>query len=348
MLALGGALGGLFVGLVAPYWFDSNHEFSIGLALAAVLGWAVARSDQPARSRPRRYPDWAIATGLFIISVVGIGGVHHWRDYWQELGSTELTTRNFYGTLSIRTVGQGEDAYRSLTHGRILHGQQLVAPSRQGQPTSYYGLESGVGRVLMARGARGPLRVGIIGLGVGTLASYGRSQDYFRLYDINPLVVEIARSRFTYLSRTEAHTEVILGDARLALEREAPQEFDVLIIDAFSGDAVPIHLLTQEAFGLYFRHLKPDGVLAVHVSNRYLDLERVVKAAAESLGRPAALVSAGADRERRVAPSEWVLVSADREFFSEEGVREALTDIKLPPGFPSWRDDYSSLLAVLK
>jgi spermidine synthase len=188
--------------------------------------------------------------------------------------------------------------------------------------------------------------VGVVGLGVGTLVSYGRQGDYFRLYEIDPLVIEIANSNFSYLARTSASTETILGDARLQLEVEPDQQFDVLVIDAFSGDSVPIHLLTREAFAQYFRHLKPDGVLAVHITNRFLDLQPVVKAAADHFGKDVRLVDFEGDRQRQVFRSRWALISGDPAFFRHPQLTDA-TPISARPGFQPWRDDYSSIFAIL-
>jgi spermidine synthase len=204
-----------------------------------------------------------------------------------------------------------------------------------------------VGRAVQAKLEHRALHVGIIGLGVGTLASYGRAGDHLRLYEINPMVVDIARSHFTYLSQSAAQAELVIGDARLNLEKETPQEFDILIVDAFSGDAIPVHLLTQEAIKLYIKHMKPDGILAIHVTNVYLDLAQVVKTAADNLKYHAALIHTGGNEKSRATPSDWVLVSADRQFFGNPHVKEALTEIKVRPGLQAWRDDYSSLLQVI-
>lgn len=178
------------------------------------------------------------------------------------------------------------------------------------------------------------------------VVAYGRAGDYYRLYDIDPLVIDVARSHFSFLAQTRAQTDIILGDARLQLEAEPPQQFDVLIVDAFSGDSVPVHLLTRQAFELYFRHLKPDGVLAVHITNRFLDLRPVIKAAADHLGRPARIVDHDDDRENGIFRSRWALIAQDDTFFCRQGFEDAklLAD---KPGFRPWQDDYSSLFAIL-
>ena len=172
-----------------------------------------------------------------------------------------VLARNFYGALRINDTGKtaDQDATRQLTHGTINHGEQFLDPKRRREPTTYYGPASGIGMVLRDLSGGGPIKVGVIGLGTGTIAAYGRAGDTYRYYEINPLVIQIARRYFTYLSDTKAKVEIALGDARLSLEREQPQNFDVLAVDAFSSDSIPVHLLTREAFALYLRHLKPDG-----------------------------------------------------------------------------------------
>lgn len=342
MLAAGGALGGFFVGVVAPYAFNSNYELSIGLVATAVVVAVVVIGRHPFALPRRRRAAWAAA-------IAGCGAITTLRvvDHIEELSGATATARNFYGTLRVFDDDEGPDAHRTLMHGQIVHGRQFSAKEREDQPTTYYSEDGGAGRALLAKAERGPLRVGVIGLGVGTLVTYGRPGDTFRLYEIDPLVIDLARSRFTYLSRTRATTEMVLGDARLSLEREPAQGFDVLIADAFSGDAVPIHLLTREAFAAYFRHLKPDGVLAIHVTNRFLTLAPVVKAAAESFGRQARMVSVAADPDRLVYRSSWVLVSADPDVFTRGPLRGASVEIAARPGFRVWRDDYSSVFSVL-
>lgn len=342
MLAVGGAIGGLFVGVIAPYWFNSNYEFSIGILLALAVG-AIAVISNTTFARPKlRLLSITMFVGLFLI----LGWIRV-NDHFDETSDAEVTVRNFYGTLQV--FNNVENGYRTMLHGLITHGRQYTSADKIDRPTAYYSEASGVGQALrtkakMAGGA--PLRVGVIGLGVGTLVSYSRKNDYFRLYEIDPLVVEIAHKNFSYLSRSPAVTEVVLGDARLQLEREPVQQFDVLVVDAFSGDAVPIHLLTLEAFAQYFRHLKPDGVLAVHITNRFLDLQPVVRAAADQFSKDVRLVELDGDSDHLVLHSIWALVSSDRKFFSEP-VFETATPILARPNFHPWKDDYSSIFSVL-
>lgn len=342
MLAVGGACGGLFVGVVAPYWFNSDYELSVGLVLTALVVAAVVLGGHPFGAPGRRRLAWSGAM-VFILAISAVRAAAHQED----LDDALVTVRNFYGTLHVYVGGEGERTRRALMHGQIIHGRQFIAPERQDVATTYYGPEAGAGRALLAKAAQGPLRVGVVGLGVGTLATYGRPGDYFRLYEIDPLVIDLARSHFTYLSRTRAATDMVLGDARLSLENEPPQQFDVLVVDAFSGDSVPIHLLTREAFAAYFKHLKADGLLAIHVTNRFLDLEPVVKAAADGFGREARRVDHAGDGERLQYASRWILVGADAAAFADSHLAAAVA-IPPRPGFHVWRDDYSSIFAALK
>jgi SAM-dependent methyltransferase len=213
--------------------------------------------------------------------------------------------------------------------------------------TTYYSTSSGVGVVLMQEGKRGPLRVGVIGLGAGTLAAYGRWGDYYRFYDINPLVIDVANHQFTFLRDSLAKIDIVPGDARLSLERESGDNFDILAVDAFSGDAVPVHLLTREAFELYFKQLKPGGVLAVHVSNRYLDLVPVVRGAAERLGKKALVISSGPDDDKEIFSATWVLVSAQELPYQMELMKAGEVTVSEVPRVV-WTDDYSSVWKLLK
>jgi spermidine synthase len=276
---------------------------------------------------------------------------------WMFLTNVIHVTRNFYGTLRV-AEDYREDPIRhrfSLLHGRIKHGCQLTAPEQRPKPTTYYGEHSGMGLALLhnARHARGGhLRVGVIGLGVGTVAAYARPGDEIRFYEINPAVTRIAGDArwFTYLRDCAGAVSVVEGDGRISLERECrlhAAPFDVLVLDAFSGDAVPMHLLTLEAFEIYFQRLRrPDGLLAVNVSNRYLDLEPVVAAAAMALDRQVATVSYDPPDDR-YSPSTWMILSAGAPFaHAIEGVMddEASEDGRIV----LWTDDFSNLLGVIK
>jgi spermidine synthase len=250
--------------------------------------------------------------------------------------------RNFYGSLKMYEYG----GYRRMLHGQIIHGQQYVSDDLRRLPTTYFTPASGVGLAMLAKGEKGPLHVGVLGLGVGTLVAYGRAGDVYRLYEIDPLVIELAQEKFTYLSDTQAKLEIVLGDGRLQLEREPSQQFDVLVMDAFSGDSVPVHLLTLEAFQIYFKHLKSDGVLAMNVTNAFLDLVPVLKHAADHYGKNIRLLEHPGDQDLAFA-SRWIVITDSKDFFEQTSL-QAMRAVDVPKDFAAWRDDYSSLLAVLK
>jgi hypothetical protein len=234
-----------------------------------------------------------------------------------------------------------------LAHGTITHGGQFLDPGKASQPATYYSLDSGVGLAIESLDER-PRKLGVVGLGAGSLAAYGRPGDQVRFYEINPLVEPFARSYFTYLGQARASTSVVLGDARLSLEAETPQGFDLLAIDAFSGDAIPVHLLTREAFALYFRHLAPGGVLAIHVSNKYLELRPVVRASVDAFGWKALVVDTESDDEDGTYGSTWVLVVRDASFFDRPAFQDNRDVKAIPAKVLVWRDDFSNLFRVLK
>ena len=233
-------------------------------------------------------------------------------------------------------------------NGSVEHGTQWFAPEFRQEPTTYYGRESGVGLALTNCCAGRPKRVGVIGLGVGTLAVYGQPGDWFRFYEINPAVEPMARGLFTYLKESKAQVSVGTGDARLLLAGEADSHYDVLVVDAFTGDAIPVHLLTREAMALYRRHLAEGGVLAFHVSNDYLDLPPAIALVAKDAGMAARVVHSAAQEERGVFQSTWVLVSANGELWNQPAIAKVAKEIKPVAGLRVWTDDYSSLLPVLK
>jgi hypothetical protein len=349
LVAVGGALGGLFVAVVAPQLFSGYFELALGLVLCALVvlvvlapGW-LKRS--PGRVWAGRAAAAAATTLTILLSVYVYGKV---RDH---NSGDRVAVRNFYGALTVRDAGvPGPFALRELYSGTILHGEQFLAPQRARQPTSYYGPASGVGVALRAEGLTNKrLRVGVIGLGAGTIATYGRPGDWYQFYEINPLVIQIAKTQFSFLRESPAHVDVVGGDARLSLEREPDQRFNVLAVDAFSGDSVPIHLLTLQAFQLFFRHLAPNGVVAVHVSNRYLNLVPVVARAASTLGKMAVLIDS--DRNERGGPikrAQWVLITGDRALaanLAQIGQGSFLNDHN---GTRLWTDDYSDVIGALK
>ena len=337
MLSVGGFLGGFFVGVIAPYFFNSNYEYSVGLVLSATVVLAALLGTSLGMT-----PNWRTSVGV-------LGGAMSMALVWASVSYHQAKSegvtwkaRNFYGSLKMYEYG----GYRRMLHGQIIHGQQYVSDDLRRRPTTYFTPASGVGLAMLAKGEKAPLHVGVLGLGVGTLVAYGRAGDVYRLYEIDPLVIELAQEKFTYLSDTEAKLEIVLGDGRLQLEREPSQQFDVLVMDAFSGDSVPVHLLTLEAFAIYFKHLKTDGVLAMNVTNAFLDLVPVLKRAADHHGKNIRLLEHPGDQDLAFA-SRWVVITDSQDFFDQTSL-QSMREVVAPPDFAAWRDDYSSLLAVLK
>jgi hypothetical protein len=271
--------------------------------------------------------------------------VRNVRDYD---ANTIVRVRSFYGALRVRQFTNWlKEPYRTLYHGRIEHGAQYVKPPSSLLPTTYYGPDSGVGLAL-THCCPNAKRVGGIGLGAGTLAAYGKTSDYFRFYEINPQVIDIARNYFSYLRDSPARIDVVLGDARVSLEKEAPQNFDVLAVDAFSGDAIPVHLLTREAFAVYLRHLKADGILAVHTSNTYLNLPPVVQLLAQETGCEAQMIINDDDHRKLIDSSDWILVTRNRRFPDSIEATVLTEPISVPPNLRAWTDDFNNLFQVLR
>jgi SAM-dependent methyltransferase len=346
MISVGGALGGVLVGLVAPHFFTGYFELQIALVWCAVMMVIVLRPGSSGIEQ--RWLALAVWIGV-MVATVGMAGYLGYEVREFRSGS-RLLVRNFYGALRVNDEGDGveEAQIRKLTHGTINHGEEFMDDARHMQPTTYYGYKSGIGLTIVEAERRLGLRVGVIGLGAGTIAAYGRPGDVYRFYDINPLVIGIARSQFRFVPESKGKVEVVLGDARLSMERESPQNYDILAVDAFSSDSIPIHLLTGEAFALYFRHLQPGGVLAVHVSNKHLDLAPVVDVAARALGKHAMLIDTEDDDDNAVFSASWVMVSGRQSYFQFPLIQAAATPITGNPRLRMWTDDYSNLFQILK
>jgi SAM-dependent methyltransferase len=294
---------------------------------------------------------WHRALWVGIILIAGVASVFVQSRRGDIYETAVLNYRNFFGVLTIweRDRDYPEHHRFVLQHGTTCHGFQFVSPEKHLLPTTYYGPESGVGLAADYFGGRRNMRIGVVGLGVGTIATYAGHGDYVRFYEINPEVEHIARTRFSYLAECPAKVDVVLGDARLSMEAEAPQNFDVLALDAFNGDSVPVHLLTEEAFEIYLRHLKPDGVIAVHVSSQHLDLEQVVWKVADHLKVGSAWIEDVDDDDAGVLASDWVLLTSNEEFLADGTVRQAAGErrgdfehIRL------WTDDYINLFQILR
>lgn len=337
MIALGGALGGLLVGLAAPYLLSGYFELAIGLIVCALL----------LLSRSVRVAWWAALASIAVIGAT-VWGATQAIEY--QTTSARIMMRNFYSAILTRD-DPTPVPFRSLVHGGIIHGGQLLDPELRFQPSSYFGPTSGYGRLFASLPDR-PRHIGVIGLGAGSLVAHGRTGDRFRFYEINPQVVELAEREFTFLSESPATIEVVLGDGRLSLEREPSQGFDVLAMDAFSGDSIPMHLLTREAMGIYMRHLKPDGVLAFQATNRFIDISPVVAGLADEYGLTAVLISdTPQDTEGAnywLSATDQILVTSNRRLLQSDHIREAGKALAARPGFQIWTDDYNNLFRILK
>ncbi|MDP3072968.1 MAG: fused MFS/spermidine synthase [Opitutaceae bacterium] len=409
MISAGGAIGGLFVALVAPFVFDNFYELHLGLVAMAVLLIAVCLRDREALS-PRRWlllavllvatatvatdrllaggwlgftaQRWLVWTGGGVLvaggllaawrglalnwhrvtcGLLGAGLVglvvalgHHMR---QAGEGALLKARNFYGVLSVLEYRKEEpDAhYYTLLHGRITHGLQFAAADRAAMITSYFGPRTGIALAIKNFPRQENQRIGLLGLGVGTIAAYGKPGDYLRIYEIDPQVKAIAEKPFSYVALSKAKIDIVMGDGRLSMENEPAQNFDFLIMDAFSSDAVPVHLLTREAFEIYLRHLKPDGAILVNISNRYLDLRPVVENAARAFGLRAHTIASedgdsgdGEEGAWWLYGATWMVLSRNEAFMAH---RE-LTTVALPPApantIPLWTDDYTSMFRILQ
>jgi len=342
MISLGGAIGGLLVGLVAPAVFTAYFELPIGLflmaALVVVLLWG--------ESRP--------AARALLILVLAVYGLRLGMISTSYVDGYRVVVRNFYGQLRIDEHRDEKlGPVRAMFHGRIIHGEEYLAPELQNQPTSYYCVGSGVERAIRSLPTNQPRRIGVVGLGAGTLAAYGRPGDLMRIYEINEQVLDLARTEFNYLKRSQAEIVPVLGDGRLMLEREPAQQFDLLVLDAFSGDSIPTHLVTLEAVAIYLRHLKPDGILAFHTTNTYLDLSPVMAAAAQAFDRRAAVFTLKPDGQSPLCRrSEWTVLQKPQTVSAGAGTQSGLlpewTSLELKPGFKPWTDSYSNLLGILR
>ena len=346
MVSVGGAIGGLFVAVAAPHVFHSYAELPLGMiacpALVAIVLWIA--------------PGWSSVRGVQIVRVamivvtVALAG---YLAYQKRLENRRylLSVRNYYGVLRVYDSPDADEhtPARKLIHGTINHGSQLLDAKARRTPTSYYGPKSGMGRAIRYFASKGPVRVGSIGLGAGVTLSYCRPGDFFRIYEINPLDFQVATSWFTFFNECQGDHQVLMGDARLTMERQPPQNYDVIAVDAFTSDAIPVHLLTHECFAVYFRQLQPGGILAVHVSNRFLNLVPVVARNAHDFGKTAVMVDDDGEDEDYLSSSDWVLVSGDAEVFNRNFFKgHGIDTAPLRAGLRPWTDDYSNLFQILK
>ncbi len=343
VMSAGGAAGGLFVAVLAPAFLPLFVEHHLGLLVAALLMPWMWRADLfLSRSRIRNVAAWVgVASAVSLLSICLLV------DVVSTFNNVRSISRNFYGVLRVieRHLDPPSRSYVSLSHGGTRHGLQPLDPALARLPTTYYGLKSGVGLALATHHADRPRRIGLVGLGVGTLAAYGRTGDVYDFYEIDPAVRDLAQHAFTYLRDSRAEVRLIPGDARLALERREAQQYDVLVLDAFSSDAIPIHLLTAEAFDIYRRHLAPDGIVAAHVSNRYFNLRPILAGHAERLGWTAiGIADAKSDDELFTYSSSWVLLSPSADSLNVGALGQAERTDLGPPRH--WTDARHSLFEV--
>ena len=349
MLSGGGALGGLAVALLCPLLFTNYTELPIAaglataLAAALVIGYAVPRWATGLLAMPGRFDVRRVRRCR--PALAGLALLTAWLLADSGPANVLASNRSFFGVLRIVDLGD----CKGMMHGRTLHGLQLPGQNAR-QATVYYSPDSGVGRVLAAVGERGPLRLGGVGLGCGVLATYGRAGDHCDFIEINPHVIELAKQHFSFLDQSAAEIECIAGDGRLVLERQQNEPYDVLVLDAFSSDSVPAHLLTREAMQLYQRRLKPDGVLVVHVTNRHLRLPPVVHRLADDAGWKSVLLTATQNIQAHSLASQWIVIAAEQNpIWQSETLRNA------PPPNPEtwqtaplWTDQYHNLLSVVR
>jgi hypothetical protein len=337
-LSAGGALGGMAVGLLAPRVFPAYFELPLALfALAALATWLVMGSRT------------LIGPALVASAATAYSGWHY-ADFLRD--GTIVMQRSFYGTLRVREAGSGDQQLRRLLHGVILHGEQYTQAEDRLEPGTYYVRTSGIGLAIAAKQAKGPVRLGFVGLGVGTLSAYGRAGDELRFYELDPQVLEVAKRDFTYLGSTKARLDFEIGDARLSLERElkrqGPRGYDVLAIDAFSSDSIPVHLITREAIELYARHIAADGIIAIHISNRFLDLKPVLANIAQATGLTARLVSDSPEDDRTASSTDWVLLARAPSVLDAPQIATRAEPLEPVPEFSLWTDQFNNLLDVLK
>jgi hypothetical protein len=334
--AAGGALGSFLIGIASPLIFSFNYDLALSFLATALLALAVTWSGGWTQRLL-----WSVSSILLIVLVFMIHTAYQ--------RNTPLAVRNFYGSLRVR---QSTSAYpgftmRTLANGTIQHGTQIFSPVLSRTPTTYYAEDSGVGLALRFCCQGRARNIGVVGLGVGTIAAYGHPGDRLRFYEINPAVAPVANHLFTYLRDSAAHVDIVEGDARSSLNGEPPQNFDVLVIDAFSGDAIPLHLLTTEAVALYRRHLAPGGILAFHISNQHVNLEPPIALLAKAAGMKAMHVTSLQNEQRGEFTADWMLLTENPDFFTQQEVsgkvRPPAENIKVH----LWTDDYSSLLPLI-
>jgi SAM-dependent methyltransferase len=352
MVSVGGAVGGMFVAFISPRIFQDYLELPIALVACLALVTCVLWNKAPETPGSPRAPRAMWIRVALVLATIGFAGYLARAQEKKDRGYVR-SVRNFYGVLHVRDDKDGDygaPAERVLVHGTIDHGTQLSRPGSDRIPTSYFGVGSGISRALHTlHETRGHLRIGILGLGAGVTATLANAGDTLHYYEINPLILDIATHQFGFVNGCPAEKNVLMGDARLILESIPSEQLDFLAMDAFSSDAVPAHLLTREAYQTYLRHLKPDGVLAVHISNRYLDLEPVVSQSMTEIGWSGVKVDDEGDEEPYYSGSTWTIMNHDPKFFEHANFRaDGIVPLKPKPGFKGWTDDFSNLITIIK
>ena len=336
LFAAGGALGSFVIGIASPLVFRFNYDLALTFLVTALLAFVVTWKEGWSQRML-----WAVAS---IMMAVLVSWLHV--AYQRE---TIAAVRNFYGTLRVKqNHGYPGSVMRTLTNGTIQHGTQYFGTEQlRRTPTTYYAEDSGVGLAIRYCCEGHSRRIGVIGLGAGTLAAYGRPGDTIRFYEISPAVTPIAQNVFTYIRDSGAQVQIVEGDGRLSLVHEEPQRFDVLVVDAFSGDAIPLHLLTTQAVALYRKHLAPGGILAFHISNQHVDLAPPIALLAKAAGMEAVRVSSGPKDEIGEFGATWMLLTDDAALLARPEVVAHARPAAVKDGLKVWTDDYSSLLPVL-
>ena len=342
-MSVGGALGSLCMAVLAPLVFDGYFELYAALVVAGLAGLTLPLVREPGVQR--------LLTRAAIAGVVLLTAGLSWQGVKGYVDSVRFMERDFYGVVRTRDNATGGEPFRNLIHGAIAHGGQLLREDLRMSPSSYFGPTSGYGRVFASL-PPGPRKVGVIGLGAGALAAYAKPGDDWVFYEISPAVVRAAQAEFTFLPQFPGRYELVVGDGRLALEREAPRQYDVLAMDAFAGDSIPTHLITREAMAAYVKHLKPDGVLVFQATNRFVNLMPVLHNLAHTFGMQAVLISDSPPATD--GPGYWlsstdqVIVTRNAALLQAPAVREAAQPLQVDPGLPVFTDDYVNLVRILK
>jgi hypothetical protein len=355
LISAGGAIGGIFVSLIAPQIFATHFEWTLALGATILVAATVAISH--ARHSNGVHPARASLTWatFAVVALAVVAG-----SYWLIRGATTnpdqiYAGRNFYGTVAVYEVDRDDPKWhrRTFFSGSTAHGKQLMEGDKRRSPISYFGPNTGVGRTLTFFQNRPDTRVGVVGMGIGVLASYAKPGHYFRFYEINDQVDYIAHHYFSYLSDCVGMPPVVvLADARLALEQELAagnaQHFNVLCLDAFNGDAPPVHLLTDEAFAVYLKHLEPDGVIVVNVTNRYINLVPVVNAVAKRFGLGVTRIMTRFEKEKLLNRTDYMMLSRNQAFLAANPPTLVAENLQPEYEVPLWTDKFSNLFSILK